>query len=232
MTTNFDAEDASGVMLPLMSRSPREISMRSRFSCRGWTWITRKSDGRRIRVQFESLLEFLVMHMFATLPNFADLIEQPFEVPFVDAMGRPRRHRMDQLVTLDNGKMLAVTVKPAAKVTPEFREELAAVKRHLPSDLADDLILVTDRDFTRAQAQNALRFVEFTKKPDPEADNALASVIRSVRGIVKMGDLAAMTGLGGRGYRAAFRAAFCGQMRVLTEGVIGQDSLIKTGEAA
>ncbi len=232
MTINSDAEGASGVQLPLMSRSPREISMRSRYSCRGWTWITRKSDGRRIRVQFESLLEFLVIHMVATRANFADLIEQPFEVAYVDATGRERRHTIDFLVILDDGTRLATTVKPATKVTQEFREELAAVKRHLPSDLADDLILVTDNDFTRAQAQNALRFIEFTKKPDPDADNALINAMKSLHGIVKMTDLTAMTGIAGRGYRAAFRAAFCGQIRVLTEGIIGQHSLIKMGDAA
>lgn len=117
----------------------REVSLRSRFNCRGWTWITRKSDGRRTRVLFESLPEILVIHMFATLPNFADLIEQPFEVACIDAMGRPRRHRVDQLVTLGDGKMFAITVKPKAGVRRGFREELAAVKRDLTSDLADDL---------------------------------------------------------------------------------------------
>ncbi|WP_232816413.1 hypothetical protein [Paracoccus zhejiangensis] len=123
-------------------------------------------------------------------------------------------------------------MKPAAKITLQFREELAAVKRHLSSDLADDLVLVTDSDFTRAQAQNALRFIEFTKKPDPDADNALINAMKSLRGIVKMADLAAMTGFAGRGYRAAFRAAFRGQLRVLTEGIIGQHSFIKMGDAA
>lgn len=231
MDANQYAENTSGVTLPLMSRATRKIATRSRFSCRGWTWITRKSDGRRIRVQFESLLELLTIQMTATLPNFVDLIEQPFEVTFVDSMGNPGKHHIDLLVILDDGQKLAVAVKPAEKVTAKFRETLAAVKRYLPDELANDLVLVTDQDFTRAQAQNALRYVEFTKCSDAEADDTVARAIKSLRGIVTMNDLACLTGLAGRGYRAAFRAAFHGQLHVLTEGIIDQHTLVKAGAA-
>lgn len=231
MNTIQDAEHSSGVTLPLMSRAARNVTMRSRYSCRGWTWITRRSDGRRVRVQFESLLELLVIQMSATLPNFVDLIEQPFEVAFVDSMGKPGRHHIDLLVIRDDGSRLAVAIKPAAKVDAQFRETLAAVKRHLPAELADDLILVTDDDFTRAQAQNALRYFEFSKHADIEADNAVARSIASSSGILKMSDLAHLTGLAGRGYRAAFRAAFRGQLQVLSEGIIGRDTYVKARAA-
>ncbi|WP_119749191.1 hypothetical protein [Paracoccus onubensis] len=231
MDANQCAEKISGVTLPLMSRATRKVAMRSRFSCRGWTWITRKSDGRRIRVQFESLLELLTIQMTATLANFVDLIEQPFEVPFVDAMGKSGKHHVDMLAILEDGRKLAIAVKPAERVTAKFRETLAAVKRHLPDELADDLILITDQDFTRAQAQNALRYVEFSKHLDREADNALERVLGSIHGIIKMNDLARLTGLAGRGYRAAFRAAFHGQLQVISEGIISQNSLVKARAA-
>ncbi|MFT3810150.1 MAG: hypothetical protein QM698_09560 [Micropepsaceae bacterium] len=231
MTTFQGAEHPSGAHVLLMSRAARTIAMRSRYSCRGWTWITRKSDGRRTRVQFESLLELLVIQMTVTLPNFWDLIEQPFEIAFVNAMGKPGTHHIDLLVMLNDGRKLAISVKPAAEVTQQFRETLAAVKRHLPAHLADDLVLVTDEDFTRAQAQNALRYIEFCKHRDPEADDAAACAIRSISGIVKMSDLATLTGLAGRGYRAAFRAAFRGQLQVVTEGVIGPHTLVKVRAA-
>lgn len=231
MTVLQGAEHPSGVTLPLMSRATRNISMRSRYSCRGWTLITRISDGHRVRVQFESLLELMAIQMTATLPNFVDLVEQPFEITFVDSTGKPGRHHIDLLVVLDDGSKLAVAVKPAAKVTAQFRETLAAVKRHLPPELADDLILVTDEHFTRAQAQNALRYVEFTKHTDIEADDAAARVIASISGILKMSDLATLTGLAGRGYRAAYRAAFRGQLRVLSAGIIGQDTFVKARAA-
>ncbi|MFC3059729.1 hypothetical protein [Paenirhodobacter populi] len=231
MTRIQGAEVSSGVTLPLMSRATRRVPMRSRFSCRGWTVITRRQDGHRFRVQFESLLELLTIQMAATLQSFIDLIEQPFEVPFVDAMGKPGTHHIDLLVVLDDGRKLAIAVKPAAKVTPKFREVLAAVKRYLPSDLADDLILVTDQDFTRAQAQNALRYIEFSKRPDVEADDAVTRAITSTHGIVRMRDFAMLTGLAGRGYRAAFRAAFRGQLEVLTDGLINQHTLVKARAA-
>jgi hypothetical protein len=227
MTVLQGAEHSSGVTLPLTSRATRKIAMRSRYSCRGWTWITRRTDEHRIRVQFESLLELLVIQMTATLPNFVDLIEQPFEVTFTDSMGKPGWHHIDLLVVLDDDRKLAVAVKPASKVTAQFRETLAAVKRHLPPELADDLILVTDEHFTRAQAQNALRYVEFTKHTDIEADDAVARAIASISGILKMSDLATLTGLAGRGYRAAYRAAFRGQLQVLSAGIIGQNTFVK-----
>jgi hypothetical protein len=169
--------------------------------------------------------------MATTRPNFADLIEQPFEVSFIDASGKKGRHHIDLLVVLTDGRRLAIAVKSAAKVTDVFREKLGAIKRHLPGELADDLILVTDQSFTRAQAQNALRYIEFSKQADPVADLALAAALEKRKGIVSMGDLATLTGLAGRGYRAAFRAAFEGQIQVLSEGLIGEHSLVKARAA-
>ncbi|KPN64760.1 hypothetical protein SAMN04488527_11674 [Aliiroseovarius crassostreae] len=225
------AENTSGVTLPFMSRATRNVAMRSRFSCRGWTTVARTHDGHRFRVQFESLLELLTIHMAATRPNFADLIEQPFEVSFIDASGKKGHHHIDLLVVLTDGRRLAVAVKPAAKVTNELREELGAIKRHLPRELADDLILVTDQNFTRAQALNALRYFEFSKHADPVADQALTAALEKRKGIVSMGDLATLAGLAGRGYRAAFRAAFQGKIQVLSEGLIGEHSLVKARAA-
>lgn len=231
MNATQGAENSSGVTLPLMSRATRKVAMRSRFSCRGWTTVARKHDGHRFRVQFESLLELLSIHMATTRPNFADLIEQPFEVSFIDASGKKGRHHIDLLVVLTDGRRLAIAVKPAAKVTDVFREKLGAIKRHLPDELADDLILVTDQSFTRAQAQNALRYIEFSKHADQEADRALTDALEKRKGIVSMADLATLTGLAGRGYRAAFRAAFEGQIQVFSEGLISEHSLVKARAA-
>lgn len=210
----------------LASRSNRRINPRGR-SGRGAIvcWLPNWKFDRR--VTFESVLEMNVLLLLLARGDIIDLWEQRGPIRYFDAHGTICHTYFDFVVKLTCGRLLAIAVKPASIVEEHgFRQELELIKAATPLSVADDVVLVTDRSFTPAEARNAQRLHEFRRYPDVEADAAIASLLADLDTPTTIADLVQKSGLDGRGFRAAFRALFTGQAKVLKAGDITPQTMI------
>ncbi len=181
---------------------------------------------------YESILEMRVLHLLLARHDIWDLWEQPERIRYVDADGNAKSAVFDFLVTLRCGRKIAIAVKPAAIVEETgFRQELELIRAATPLSFADDVVLVTDRSFTPADARNAERLMEFRRTPDEEADQIIGELLQGLQSETTIADLVDLSGLDGRGFRAAFRAVYSGGARLMTTGDISPKSEIMMGGA-
>lgn len=217
---------------PQPSRSTRRINARARVSGRGMIPCLLPSwDGPR-RVVCESILEMKVLYLLLARPDIWDLWEQPERIRYFDADSNAKSAVFDFLVTLRCGLKIAVAVKPAAIVEKSgFRQELELIRTATPLAFADDVALVTDRSFAPADARNAERLHEFRRVPDEEADQVILRLLQDLQSITTIAELVTLSGLDGRGFRAAFRAIYSGGAKLVTAGDIAPKSQIMAGGA-
>ena len=234
---NTDAPNHSSpgcpITLPAASRASRKIATKSRFSVRGFVVAVfpEEPDGRR--VSFESGLERDFVLLMLARRDVASIVEQPFSLTWIDGAGRPARYTPDFLLTLTDGRRLAVEVKRAERVRRKrIDTTLAAIAAQLPAELADGVALFTDEHFQAWEAVNAAQLHEARKRPDPEADHALANAAEQLNGDIGVGSLAALLGLGGRGFRSILRGISGGGLRLVTRGIIGPQSRVAAGGTA
>lgn len=181
---------------------------------------TRVDPRDRIRY-FESKGEQHLLFLLLARPDIVDIWDQPPPIWFVDLDGRRKKHTFDFLVTLADGSRVAIAYKPYDHVVQhDFRRTLAFIKAATPLSYAQDVILVTERSFTPSAARNAQKLHEFRRTPDPDADASIERAISGLEAPVTIAELAAVTGLAGRAFRAAFRAIYSGLLKVLDVGDI------------
>lgn len=232
---NIESHRSPGcpIVLPAGSRASRQIATKSRFSVRGFVTATFPDEPHGRRVGFESGLERDFILLTLARGDVASITEQPCAVSWTDADGQVARYTPDFLLTLTDGRRFAVEVKYAERVRRKRIDiQLAAIAAQLPSMLADALVLFTDEHYQAWEAVNAGQLHEARKRRDAEADVVLHDVSRQLRGTVSVGDLSAMLDLGSRGFRAVLRAAFTGQLRLVTPGIIGPRSRVAAGGTA
>ncbi|MFT3688248.1 hypothetical protein [Paenirhodobacter sp.] len=161
-----------------------------------------------------------MLFLLLARPDVVDIWDQP-PVRYRDAEGRVKTHTFDFLVTLTDGRRIAVAVKPAAIVERHgFRETLKLIRAATPLGFADDVVLVTERSYCPSTARNAQKLHDFRRTPDAEADETVAALIHSLSGPVSIGELVRKSGFGGRAFRAVFRAIYAGLLRALDSGDI------------
>lgn len=221
----MSSQTINGFALPEPSRATRLISRKSRGSCRG-TAVLYLGSHRQI-VVYESLLELMCILLIISRGDVIDVWDQPPAIHFSRPDGSHHEHTPDYLVELADGTRFAVAVKPIEQVNRrDFDIELSYVAACMPQSYADGLVLMSEADFTRAQALNAQRYHEFNKTPDALADQALAAVIDQQNEPTTLELLVEQVGLAGRGFRAAFRAIIEGRLRQVAHGKIGLQTLV------
>lgn len=215
------------------SRATRRPPARSRASCRGTISARLHGQPHSRKLIFESHLELQVLHLLLARPDVVDIWDQPPSICYIDGEGRAKDHFFDFLITLQSDERFALAVKPAAIVERRaFRPELQRIREATPFDFADEVLLVTDRSFTSAEARNAERLHEFRRHPDPEADAAILDVLQSLTSERTIAECVEASRLEGRGFRAAFRALYSGAARALDMGDIQPNTRILPGGAA
>lgn len=211
----------SSFSFPRPSRSTRHISPRSRASLRGALVAQLPADRHPRRIVFESKLEQRVLHLLLARPDIQDIWDQPPAITYRAEDGREKRHVFDYLATFTSGRRIAIVVKPAQRASrPSFRNEFQLIRASTSVAFAHDVFLMTDQSFSPFAARNAARLHEFRRIPDPEADIRIRSIITTLVGETTIADLVARSGLGGRGFRAVFRAIYAGTVQALDEGDI------------
>lgn len=183
----------------------------------------------------ESGLEKKVAHFLLTHPQVADLREQPDAVQWLDAEGTLRRHTFDFLVTLKDGRKLAVAVKPKAR-RRRLDQILAAIANQVPTGFADGVLVMTDEDVPRDVVHNAALLHHCRRGANPTHD-AIVQRLVATPGRGTVGQLVAASELGGAGFRAVVRLIANGTIQVQGGARIGYDTPVAwagttNGEAA
>nr|WP_289043350.1 hypothetical protein [uncultured Aliiroseovarius sp.] len=91
-----------------------------------------------------------------------------------------------------------------------FLLELEDIRASMNSDFADEVILITDQDFTKAEALNAERCNAFVRTRNENLQQKLKALIHVVAFPLSVGELQNRLGAGAEGYRAIFLAIFDG----------------------
>ena len=176
----------------------RRIARRSKSSSRGGIVVQLPGWTRSRIVFFESRLELNVLYVLLARGGVVDVWEQPPSISYRDATGKRRNHFFDFLIGLKSGRRIAVAVKPAKIAARlKFVSDLKCIRQEMRKDFADAVLLITDQDFTKAEAQNAERYVDFARHRNADNQQNLRDRIKSTSFPTTVGALAASLDAGG-----------------------------------
>lgn len=215
---------------PRPSRRTRRAAKRSKASSLGGTVVHLPGRRHPIIIYFESKLEQRVLFLLLANSNVVDIWEQPPFITYVNDQGKRKQHFPDFLVTLKSGLTLAVAVKPSKLVRRNgFVRELQCIRRAMQENYADDILLITDQDFTKAEALNAERFHEFSRSRNAAVIARLQQIVRETTFPVSIQELSSQLGAGGAGFRAVFIAIYEGLLFADKTQLISLDTTVCAG---
>ena len=169
----------------------------------------------------DSQIEYHGLALALTDPTNAQVHEQVGPVSFVDADGKPGNHFFDHLITKKDGSRIAVAVKPTERLkSGRFLRELEALERTMAPGFVDEVRLVTECCFSRADAFNAVMYQRFAIYRDAAVEARLQDVLASTAGETTICSLAERSRAGGRAFRVIVRGLFEGQLEKLSPGRI------------
>lgn len=215
-------------IVPIPYRGHRTINPRSRGSCRIFAVLPDLKHKIPRIYGLDSQLEY--HHLALTLADTSvqQVHEQVGPIPYTKEDGRRGMHFIDLLITRNDGRRIAVAVKPTSRLqSGRFIRELRQLKKSMPDGIADEVRLVTEQCFRRSDAVNASNYLRFALCPDPEIDQRLRDVLTSVVGEITVGDLTRFCRAGGRGFRSIFRAIFEGGLERVSSGRINLFSMVR-----
>lgn len=213
---------------PLPRPGGRAVSLRSKGSGRSSLYLSSSHGTLGFIHRLESFLEKNATLILAARPDFGDLRTQVGPVFFKTASGKSSRHFIDLLFIDTNGNRIAFLVKPSEMAQREdFCQVAEQVKEAAVPAVADEVCILTELDFPPCDAVNASRYLQFSRFPDPEAEQALSAAVENLVGATTVDAIVRMTGFGARAYRAIFKAVFHGLLRRNTGGVIDRWTLVE-----
>jgi hypothetical protein len=216
---------------PTESRSVRTIARRSRSSSRGAIVAKLPAQPQPRIIQFESKLEQRVLHLYLARPDIWDVWEQPPSLVYRDEDRAVRQHFFDFLITLTSGRRLAVAVKPLKRVTRSgFISVLRRMRQQMTKEFADDIVLVTDADFTRDEALNAERYHAFGKGVTDESLSHVKGLIKKIDFPCSVRQLVDDLGGGSAAYRSVFVAIYREILSADRTQLIDLDTVLSAGD--
>jgi hypothetical protein len=208
---------------PGESLTTRYVHSKSRGACR--PSVVGGASPREIMC--ESGLEKKVAHFLLTHPQVADLREQPPAVAWTDAAGNAHRHTFDFLVTLKDGRKIAVAVKPKTIADRKrFAEILEMVAARMPRGFADGVLLLTDADLPHDVVHNATLLHHARRAPDRDLDAAVLSLAKEAS-VTSIGELVRESRRGGDAFRAVTRMIANGAISVVGHSRIGYATRVR-----
>jgi hypothetical protein len=196
---------------PQPSKGERTFKLTSKGSVRGFVVI----DG--VRVNFESRAEYKACLVIRSRSDTLRVVEQSPRVEYVDEKGKLRTHVFDLKVFRRDGSVVAVDVKPFAKVKSSgIREMHSLIARQISPKLVNRLLVFTERMYTPGDFYNAELLLGVVRQHCPEDDEAILKLVARMKGPTTIADLVAKSRLKGYGFNAIVRAIAAGRL-VMTE---------------
>lgn len=156
--------------------------------------------------------------------------QQVFQLRLANGETTPRY--LDSVVEQTDGRRIAYTIKPEAKVTGAFLEDMGQVKRQAKAvGFVDDLRLLTDTDLDPVELHNA-QLTHAHRQPQSGVDRAARAVVGKMSGLIAVSDLVARMNVGSAGFGALCRLVRAGILTSVNhEKLTLQTQLFKSGEA-
>ncbi|RST85494.1 hypothetical protein EJC49_15515 [Aquibium carbonis] len=180
---------------------------------------------RRREVWFESSLEESVAVWLLTRPDTREVREQQ-KVAY-RCNGRERFHYFDYVLTRLSGHRTAYAVKYRNDVDDELRETLRLVAEQVGDRFADEYRIITEKDLTCTQIENARDILSYGSDFDAEGCASVAEALTTLPRYVRLGALGSATGLGERGYRAAVSLVQAGALAVPAGVRLGPEAILE-----
>lgn len=190
-----------GIRLPEPPSAARKVAMGARHHFSG-TLVFGDGAGRAMDVESHTELQVALVMLARR-----EVVDLEAQVPFawIDPEGVRRTHVFDFRVTRRDATRVALIVKSAKQArAPTTRATAARIAAQVTPDVADEVRVITERDFDPVEVHNA-RLLHSVREADPPADAAAARLVAATAGAVRIGDLVERLGLGGRGFRAVVR---------------------------
>ncbi len=215
-----------GLILPARYRpDARRVKTKSSRSCTG-SLVLGEDWGQRL--EFESRLERDAVLVMNARPDVVRVLTQYPRFRYKDRRGNPQIYTFDMEVTMRNGDVVAVEVKPELYVKKNaVKARLTQLAAIMPRAVADRVVLVTERDLHPVSVANG-EIIHAARFPDPEADDRTAAALSHVLGSVAIADLSVATGLGTRVIHSVARLIKAGEVVLCAYERIGMSSRIRT----
>lgn len=176
-------------------------------------------DGRWQTLVFESRHELATGYILLSTPGVEGLKDQPRRFHYIGLDGKYHHHTFDYLVTV-HGRRYAVACKFASSVKRlHFKHQLSAITAQLDG-FADEVLLVTEQDYTREQALAAELSHFIGREQDEEADRAVDALIQTLNGSTTIGEIVDATRLKSRAWRAIVRSVGRRRLQIVGKGRI------------
>lgn len=155
-------------------------------------------------IVFESRHELMTAYILLTHPELQDLWEQAERVRFLGADGKWHYHTFDFLVTID-GKKYAIACKMESSAERlDFRTTLGLVADQ-NDQFADEVVLVTEKAFSREWALEAELRHFVGSEVDDETDAIVLTILRTIETSTTIREIVAASGRKGKAWRSLVR---------------------------
>ena len=156
-------------------------------------------------VNFESRPEKFAGEAFAIDSDVLHFVEQPPRIGYQD--GAAWRHHTFDFYTVRRPALRSlVAIKHSSRVEKSgIRRVLKLISEQAGRGVADEIVLLTELDFSPAERFNAELVHETRRSIVPEHDHHVRTVTADINGMVTVRDVIAMSNLGGAGFRAVVR---------------------------
>ncbi len=199
-------------------------SFRSRGSNQGILVTT----GERPRQLFyESSGELGLLHYALARGDVVDVREQQAAL-YRDDAGVVRTHYFDAVLTMRDGMRKAVSYKPSRRAEAiGFAEYLTDLAARISPAVADEILLITERDLSKDALHNAALLHDCRRDSPGEADAAVLAVLAKVTGQISVADLRDATSYEGEAFRAIVRLIGAGCIVAQGTGRISGRTLVR-----
>ncbi len=169
-------------------------------------------------VGFASRPEMFAAYNFALDPNIESFREQYPRVAYRDAAGTWRQHTFD-LFAVERRRRKLVAIKHSRRVERSgIWDTLKLIAAQIGTSVGDDVVLMTEKDFSPNERFNAEVVHETRRHQMPQHDDLVRKVTAEILGTVTIRDVVSMTGLGGDAFRAVVRLLADGHFRMSDAG--------------
>jgi hypothetical protein len=160
--------------------------------------------------------------------DVAEILGQPQPIAYVDDEGFEREHAFSFIVTMRDGRRLALDVKSFSSASEKSRWH-ARMKliASQTGDFAEGYVIVTDEQLPDYAVHNAKLIRSARRNVTPEHDEVVRALMSTAHGRVKISNIVEVTGLEGNGFIGVVHLIDSGELTLVGPHFINYPTEVK-----